>query len=58
MSNAFKLICVMFFVSDGYAAMAQNKFVEIKVIGDHQRNLINGWLKKILLDFMELIQEH
>ena len=42
MSNAFKLICIMFFVSDGYAAIAQNKFVEIKVIGDQRCISSNG----------------
>ena len=42
MSNAFKLICIIFFVSDGYAAIAQNKFVEIKVIGDQRCISSNG----------------
>ena len=42
MSKAFKLMCIIFFVSNGYAAMAQNNFVEIKVIGDQRFILSNG----------------
>ncbi len=42
MSNAFKLICIIFFVSNGYAAIAQNNFVEIKVIGDQRCISSNG----------------
>ena len=42
MSKAFKLICIIFFVSNGYAAIAQNNFVEIKVIGDKRCISSNG----------------
>lgn len=42
MSKAFKIICLIFFASNGYASIAQNNFVEIEVIGDHRCISSNG----------------
>ena len=42
MSKIFKIFCLIFFVSHGYASIAQNNFVEIEVIGDHRCISSNG----------------
>ena len=42
MSAAFKVICIIFFVSNGYAVIAQNNFVEMEVIGDYRCISSNG----------------
>ena len=51
MSKVFKIICLIFFASNGYASIAQNNFVEIKVIRDHRCISSNGSLNHAIGQF-------